>query len=98
MDGMKAGAVPTAINQQAREFDNFVEAQHEQLASLTSAMRRVEDLAERVLGSIPAEAGNNKGPASHRAGHFGALLDAHEARDEIGGRIVQALSRIERVL
>jgi hypothetical protein len=97
MDAIKAGAAPSVINQQVREFDNFVEAEHEQMGVLTGVMRRVEDIADRLLGAMPSTDGAGA-TQPMRAGTFGALLDAHEHRDAIVRRIGDALGRIERVL
>lgn len=92
------GAIAAAApNQPVREFDNFQEMQTEQKQVMLSLMRRVEDLADRVLGPVPTEAGS--GPATQpRSGHFGNLLDESEDRDAIIRRTSAALSRIEHVL
>lgn len=101
MKTMEPGTAAAAMNEAVRptrEFDKFVESEQDQLVAFNSLMRRVEDLADRVLGSIPATDSSKEHVQPYRAGHFGGLLDAQEARAMIGHRISDALLRLEQVL
>lgn len=103
MDDMKTGGLASAMrapdrDQTMREFDNLIEMQHGQMGDMTGVMRRVEDLADRLLGAVPKQEAGTSAAQPQRTGWFGGLLDAHETRDQIIRRTTDALGRIEKVL
>ena len=80
-----------------RESEVLLRFQQEQVERFGSIMRRVEDLAERVVGPVPCGEGAS-GTKPVRSGFVGVLADLNDMRDQIAERTAAALDRIERVL
>jgi hypothetical protein len=81
-----------------RQIDKYFMASEEQVLFLVRQMRRVEELADRLSGSVPTGESATRGENPHEPGIFGGLISQNNDRETALHRLSDALDRIEQVL
>lgn len=90
--GTTAPAAPQPL-QSAALFNGMME----RISRLNNLAESLEMLADRVVGPVPAEPKASGGAANAIPGYLAARLDVCvDSLDVVGGRITNALVRLER--